>query len=98
MKTEFSNKGIPVACSEKQPYFLDWKVSINRTNSDRTNYNPGLLELLLDVPQFVLLGGNDWGLHKSHHEVSVTFILTNKYANTDIPLLRKSNIYYINDK
>ena len=48
----------------------------------------------MDIPQFVFLGGNDLNIYKQHYEIIVTFVLKENETN----LLRKSCIYYINDK
>ncbi len=95
LKTEFSKNGLDVKSKENSPYKLDWEVQINRHSAQRRNRYPGVLEfVLLDIPQFVFLGGNDWDTYKQHYEIIVTFVLKKNETN----LLRKSSIYYINDE
>lgn len=95
LKTEFSKNGLDVTSKENSPYKLDWEVQINRHSAKRCNSNVGVLEfVLLDIPQFIILGGNDWDTYKQHYEIIVTFVLKKNETN----LLRKSSIYYINDE
>lgn len=95
LKTEFFNNGLVVTSKENSPYNLDWEVQINSHLAQRRNSNVGALEfVLLDIPQFIILGGNDLDTYKQHYEIIVTFVLKENETN----LLRKSSIYYINDK
>lgn len=96
LKEDFFDKGINISCSQGTPYTLEWEVSINKFNSNRANYNPGLLQIIVETPVYLLFGGDDFDINKPHAEVVVTFLLKNNFSEST--LVRDSSAFYINDE
>ena len=94
LTTELLNKGISVSPNEQCPYKLDWKIGLVTHEAERVNKG-GLLAFLLEIPQFIFFGENDWQEYKPHSEVLITFMLKHNKVNV---LFRNSRIYYINDE
>lgn len=94
LTTKLLNKGISVSPNEQCPYKLDWEIGLVTHEAERVNKG-GLLTFLLEIPQFVFFGENDWHEYKPHSEVLITFMLKHNKVNV---LVRDSRIYYINDE
>lgn len=93
LTTKLLNKGISVSLNEQCPYKLDWEIGLVTHKAERVNKG-GLLTFLLEIPQLVFFGENDFREYKPHSEVLITFMLKHNKVN----LVRNSRIYYINDE
>jgi len=96
LKDKLYHNGIQWSCSESTPYYLEWEVSKKEFNSERANYSPGLVQVVLEAPVYLLFGGRDVDIRKPHTEILITFLLKNKFSDT--VMLRDSSIFYINDE
>jgi hypothetical protein len=93
LTTELMDKGIAVSRNPKSLYKLSWNVQIVRHKADRINKGGLLSFILIEIPQFIFFGENDFGEYKPHSEVVITF----KLKRDNINLFRDTDIYYVND-
>jgi hypothetical protein len=92
--SELLNKGIIVSHNRKSRYILSWNVQLVTHEANRINKEGLLTFILIEIPQFIFFGENDYGEYKPHSEVVITF----KLKKDDINLFRNTNIYYVNDE
>lgn len=93
--THLTNRNITIDNASEMAMHIDWDIQKITHNTERVN-QPGLLKLLvIELPQFILLGENEWPptTKKPHTEILLTF----KLSQDDLPIYQKPYLFYVND-
>jgi hypothetical protein len=93
--TELMADGITISRDPSRSFVLDWEVQPVRHAADRYSQN-GIPMALLNFLQAITVGGFYGDCRYPHSEVIITFNLFNP-ANQQVPISRRSYIFYVND-
>ncbi|TLD41871.1 MAG: hypothetical protein JETT_1888 [Candidatus Jettenia ecosi] len=93
LATELHHQGLVLTAVETNPYKLVLEVQPVFHAADRRNNSSLLWLMLVDFPQYILLGETDFSRTKPHSEIIITYEL----LKNERRLLRNNTIFYVND-
>ncbi|MBW1940747.1 MAG: hypothetical protein JRI28_05135, partial [Deltaproteobacteria bacterium] len=90
--TELINHGLSISSNKESDVKIKWKVQEVKHQAKRTN-QMGLIEGVVEGVVALVLGGTEWG-SQPHEEIIITCLA----KKNDSVLVRRSDIYYINNE